>query len=49
MVAKEGLGILVTSYLLALIGMLFTALSYGTLVHRFPSAGSAYTYAQKAS
>ncbi|MBP8173600.1 MAG: APC family permease [Aeromonadaceae bacterium] len=37
-----------TSYLLAMVGMLFTAISYGTLVRRFPSAGSAYTYAQKA-
>ncbi len=37
-----------TSYLMALIGMLFTATSYATLVRRFPSAGSAYTYAQKA-
>ncbi|MGL4204643.1 MAG: APC family permease [Aeromonadaceae bacterium] len=37
-----------TSYLLAMLGMLFTAISYGTLVRRFPSAGSAYTYAQKA-
>lgn len=37
-----------SSYLIALIGVLFTALSYGQLVRRFPSAGSAYTYAQKA-
>lgn len=37
-----------TSYMMALIGMLFTATSYATLVRRFPSAGSAYTYAQKA-
>ncbi|MBZ6070894.1 MULTISPECIES: APC family permease [Aeromonas] len=36
-----------TAYLFALIGMLFTALSYGHLVRKFPSAGSAYTYAQK--
>ena len=36
-----------TAYLLALIGMLFTAMSYGHLVRKFPSAGSAYTYAQK--
>ena len=27
--------------------MLFTAMSYGHLVRKFPSAGSAYTYAQK--
>ncbi|MGL5291282.1 MAG: APC family permease [Vibrionaceae bacterium] len=36
-----------TAYLFALIGMLFTALSYGHLVRKFPSAGSAYTYVQK--
>ncbi|MDO2949645.1 APC family permease [Aeromonas simiae] len=36
-----------TAYLFALLGMLFTALSYGHLVRKFPSAGSAYTYAQK--
>ena len=37
-----------TSYLLALVGVLFTAISYGKLVRQFPTAGSAYTYAQKA-
>lgn len=37
-----------TSYIIALIAVLFTALSYGALVKRYPSAGSAYTYAQKA-
>ncbi|WGO84598.1 APC family permease [Arsenophonus apicola] len=36
-----------SSYIIALIAILFTALSYGKLVKRFPSAGSAYTYAQK--
>lgn len=35
------------SYLLALCGVLFTAISYGKLVRQFPEAGSAYTYAQK--
>ena len=33
--------------LLALAGVLFTAISYGKLVRQFPEAGSAYTYAQK--
>ena len=37
-----------SAYALALLGILFTALSYGKLVVRFPSAGSAYTYAQRA-
>ena len=36
------------SYLLALAGVLFTAISYGKLVRQFPQARSAYTYAQKA-
>ena len=36
-----------TAYGFALIAILFTALSYGKLVRRYPSAGSAYTYAQK--
>ncbi len=41
-------GHVATAYSFALIAILFTALSYGKLVRRFPSAGSAYTYAQKA-
>lgn len=36
-----------TSYIIALVGVLFTALSYGRMVQRYPSAGSAYTYSQK--
>lgn len=40
-------GHVATSYAIALIAILFTAISYGKLVKRFPSAGSAYTYAQK--
>jgi amino acid transporter len=41
-------GHVATAYLFALVAVLFTAVSYGKLVQRFPSAGSAYTYAQKA-
>ncbi|WP_102693278.1 APC family permease [Rummeliibacillus pycnus] len=37
-----------TSYVIALVGMLLTASSYGKLVRIFPTAGSAYTYTQKA-
>lgn len=40
-------GHVATSYAFALTAILFTAVSYGKLVKRFPSAGSAYTYAQK--
>lgn len=36
-----------TSYVIALIAMLFTAASYGKMVKAFPLAGSAYTYTQK--
>src|SRR5699024_11120585 len=35
------------AYLVALVCMLFTALSYGKMVGVFSSAGSAYTYARK--
>ncbi|MBN6189238.1 APC family permease [Aneurinibacillus sp. BA2021] len=35
------------AYIIALAAMLFTAFSYGKMVRAFPSAGSAYTYAQK--
>lgn len=37
-----------TAYLLALIAMLFTAVSYGRMAKQFPVAGSAYTYTRKA-
>ncbi|MDF7681362.1 APC family permease [Enterobacteriaceae bacterium ESL0689] len=40
-------GHVATAYVFALTAILFTALSYGKLIRRFPSAGSAYTYAQK--
>jgi putrescine importer len=36
-----------TSYLLALVAMLFTAVSYGRMSRTFPVAGSAYTYTRK--
>ncbi|WGW11254.1 APC family permease [Saxibacter everestensis] len=35
------------AYLVTLIAMLFTALSYGKMSRLFPVAGSAYTYAQR--
>lgn len=47
MVSDKTGGHVPTSYIIALAAILFTALSYGKLVKRFPSAGSAYTYAQK--
>ncbi|WP_026879171.1 APC family permease [Ignatzschineria larvae DSM 13226] len=36
-----------TAYIITLIAMMFTALSYGKMVRYYPSAGSAYTYAQR--
>jgi putrescine importer len=36
------------SYLVAMVAMLFTAMSYGRMATAFPSAGSTYTYAQQA-
>ncbi|HEX3591628.1 MAG TPA: APC family permease [Pseudonocardiaceae bacterium] len=37
-----------TAYLLALVAMLFTAISYGRMAAAHPVAGSAYTYTRKA-
>src|SRR6201992_4395833 len=36
-----------TAYLLALVAMLFTAVSYGRMARAFPVAGSAYTYTRR--
>ncbi len=46
-VGKESGNHVPTAYFIALLAMLFTALSYGHMVRKYPSAGSAYTYAQK--
>ena len=35
------------AYLVGLIGMFFTALSYAAMSRAFPLAGSVYTYAQR--
>lgn len=40
-------GHVVSAILLALVGMLFTAISYGRMARIYPSAGSAYTYVGK--
>jgi len=37
-------GHVVTTILIAMIAMLFTAISYGRMANAYPSAGSAYTY-----
>jgi putrescine importer len=41
-------GMVPAAYILALVAMLFTALSYGRMASAYPISGSAYTYAQKA-
>jgi putrescine importer len=42
--SKEGQGHVVTAILIAMVAMLFTAMSYGRMARVYPSAGSAYTY-----
>lgn len=41
---KHGRGHVVTSILIAMAAMLFTAISYGRMARAYPSAGSAFTY-----
>ena len=42
--SNRGHGHVVTAILLAMVGMLFTAISYGRMARVYPSAGSAFTY-----
>jgi putrescine importer len=42
--SNRGRGHVVTSILVAMVGMLFTAISYGRMARVYPSAGSAFTY-----
>lgn len=46
-VSQKTSGHVPSAYILALVIMLLTAVSYGKLAKRFPQAGSAYTYVQK--
>lgn len=43
-VQQEARGHVVTTVLIAMVAMLFTAISYGRMARVYPSAGSAYTY-----
>ena len=43
--SNAGGGHVVTSILIAMVAMVFTAMSYGRMARVYPSAGSAYTYA----
>jgi len=42
-VSKQAHGHVVTAVLIAMVAMLFTAISYGRMARAFPSAGSAYS------
>src|SRR5882724_8784499 len=42
--SERGHGHVVTMILIAMVGMLFTAISYGRMARVYPSAGSAFTY-----
>src|SRR5277367_6626810 len=46
-VYNDAKGMVALAYLVGLIGMFFTALSYATMSRAFPLAGSVYTYAQR--
>ena len=43
-ISKEAHGHVVTALLIAMVAMLFTAVSYGKMARVYPLAGSAYTY-----
>src|SRR5260370_14408448 len=42
--SERGRGHVVTAILVAMVAMLFTAMSYGRMARPYPSAGSAFTY-----
>ncbi len=42
--SDRGRGHVVTSILIAMVAMLFAAISYGRMARAYPSAGSAFTY-----
>ncbi|MGH9684106.1 MAG: APC family permease [Candidatus Acidiferrales bacterium] len=46
-ISNEARGHVVTTILIAMVAMLFTAISYGQMARAYPSAGSAYTYVGK--
>src|SRR5512147_2902219 len=43
-ISNKAGGHVVTTILIAMVAMLFTAISYGRMARAYPSAGSAYTY-----
>ena len=46
-VSDETNAVVPLAYLVALVAMIFTAISYGRMTRVYPSAGSAYTYASE--
>ncbi|MCK9910983.1 amino acid permease, partial [Microbacteriaceae bacterium K1510] len=46
-VAQGSGGMVALAYLIGMIGMIFTALSYARMSEAFPIAGSVYSYAQR--
>lgn len=46
-VSHDAKGMVALAYLVGMIGMVFTAMSYAAMSHAFPMAGSVYTYAQR--
>lgn len=46
-ISNKAGGHVVTTILIAMVAMLFTAISYGKMARAYPSAGSAYTYVTK--
>ncbi|MCP1357382.1 amino acid permease [Aneurinibacillus migulanus] len=47
-VAQGSGGMVALTYLIGMVGMIFTALSYARMSEAFPIAGSVYLYAQRA-
>src|SRR5206468_1842247 len=45
--AEKARGHVVTTILIGMVAMLFTAISYGRMANAYPSAGSAYTYVSR--
>src|SRR5574342_816136 len=46
-VAQGSNGMVALAYLIGMVGMIFTALSYARMSEAFPIAGSVYAYAQR--
>ncbi len=46
-VNQEAPGMVPLAYIIGMVAMLFTALSYGSMARAFPVAGSVYSYAQR--